>query len=228
MFRPFKEVFIIIGSGKQFLADFNTALFLIVSQQTQHEFCTDAKHLKFITHNLMAFSRIIARTLSTWSSFVDVESRPGFGPSPTNNLLCSKHWNHSQHRVQLIQSSPYAWLSKWNVCESFAKFVAKFHTHVVVTLALIRRKPCALAHLNGCSSPTNGQSETWLMAVCCLNLPLHALSSCSALPVPFGTLFQKFGFFLNAPRMWKICGYCVYLLALFLPLLITGNYRCRY
>nr|CAD7439625.1 unnamed protein product [Timema bartmani] len=45
----------------------------------------------------------------------------------------------------------------------------------------------------GCSSPTNGQSETRQMAVCCLNLPPRALSSRSALPLPVGGLFQKFG-----------------------------------
>jgi len=33
--------------GKEFLTDFNTVLFMIVSQQTPHEFCTDATHLKF-------------------------------------------------------------------------------------------------------------------------------------------------------------------------------------
>jgi len=41
------KVFITICIGKQFLTDFNTVLFLIVSQLTRNEFCTDAKHLKF-------------------------------------------------------------------------------------------------------------------------------------------------------------------------------------
>jgi len=49
-----KKVFITICIGKQFLTDFNTVLFLIVSQQTRHEFCTDATHLEFFSKNLMA------------------------------------------------------------------------------------------------------------------------------------------------------------------------------
>ena len=40
-----KKVFIAICIGKQFLADFNTVLFLTVDQQTRHEFCTDATRL---------------------------------------------------------------------------------------------------------------------------------------------------------------------------------------
>jgi hypothetical protein len=39
------------------------------------------------------------------------------------------------------------------------------------------------------------------MAVCCQNLMLGALSSCSALSVLVGVLFKKFGLFLNASRM---------------------------
>jgi len=39
------------------------------------------------------------------------------------------------------------------------------------------------------------------IAVCCQNLILGALSSCSALSMLIGTLFKKFRFFLNTPRM---------------------------
>ena len=42
-----KKVFFSICTGKQFLTDFNMVLFLIISQQMQHEFCTDAMHLNF-------------------------------------------------------------------------------------------------------------------------------------------------------------------------------------
>jgi hypothetical protein len=35
------------------------------------------------------------------------------------------------------------------------------------------------------------------MAVCCQNLMLGALSSCSALSAPVGTLFKKFGLFFE-------------------------------
>jgi transposase len=37
------------------------------------------------------------------------------------------------------------------------------------------------------------------MAVCCQNLPLGALSSRSALTMPVGALFKKFGLYLNTP-----------------------------
>ena len=49
--------FIIICTGKRFLTDLNTVLFLIVSQQTRHEYYTDATHLKFFSTNLMARCR---------------------------------------------------------------------------------------------------------------------------------------------------------------------------
>ena len=37
------------------------------------------------------------------------------------------------------------------------------------------------------------------MAVCCQNLPLGALSSCSAHSVLVGVIFKMFGLFLNTP-----------------------------
>ena len=92
------------------------------------------------------------------------------------------------------------------LCKIFAKFAAKFHTHTrgssssfIVTLSLIRRTACAHAQFGGCSSATNGHSETRQMEVCCQNLLLGAFSSRSALPVPVGALFKKFGLFLNTP-----------------------------
>jgi len=55
-----------------------------------------------------------------------------------------------------------------------------------------------LRHNNsGCSSTTNAHSETEQMAVWCKNLTLGALSSRSALSALVGTLFKKFGLFLN-------------------------------
>ena len=39
------------------------------------------------------------------------------------------------------------------------------------------------------------------MAVCCQNLPLSALSSCSAPTLLVGALFIKFGLFLNTPHI---------------------------
>jgi hypothetical protein len=38
------------------------------------------------------------------------------------------------------------------------------------------------------------------MAICCQNLTLGALSTCSALSVLVGVLFKKFGLFLNMPH----------------------------
>jgi len=55
------------------------------------------------------FPRIIARTLSTWLSFVDVECHPRLGFSPTDILPPLKGLNHSE------QSSRYVRLSNWNV-----------------------------------------------------------------------------------------------------------------
>jgi len=61
-----KKVFITICIGKQFLTDFNMILFLIVSQQMQHEFCTDVMHLKFFSKNLMARSYADAHFVSNF------------------------------------------------------------------------------------------------------------------------------------------------------------------
>jgi hypothetical protein len=44
-------------------------------------------------------------------------------------------------------------------------------------------------------------SETGQMAVCCQNLTLGELSSRNALSLLVGALFEKFGLFLNKPRM---------------------------
>ena len=155
------------------------------------------------------FPRITARTLSTWSSFVDVEGRPGLRSSPIDLLPSLKCLNHSWYYVWLIQSSPYAWLSSWNV---FVKFLPSLqqnftHTHTrcssssfIVTLSLIRRTACARAQFSGCSSTTNAHTETGQMAVCCQNLTLGALNSRSALSVLVGALFKKFGLVLKTPR----------------------------
>ena len=47
---------------------------------------------------------------------------------------------------------------------------------------------------------TNAHSETGQMAVCCRSLTLGALSSLSALSLPVGALFKKFGPFMITPR----------------------------
>jgi hypothetical protein len=66
-------------------------------------------------------------------------------------------------------------------------------------VGLIRRTACVRAQLSGCSSTTNVHKETGQMAVCCQNLPLDALSSCSTPSVLVGALFKKFSLFLNTP-----------------------------
>jgi hypothetical protein len=60
---------------------------------------------------------------------------------------------------------------------------------------LIRRTACARVQFSECSSTTNTHSETGQMAVCCLNLPLGALSSRSAPSMLVGVLLKKFSFF---------------------------------
>jgi hypothetical protein len=68
-----------------------------------------------------------------------------------------------------------------------------------VTLSLIWRTACAHAQFSGCSLTSNAHSKTGQMTVCCQNLMLGALSSCSMLCVLVGVLFKKFGYFLNTP-----------------------------
>ena len=62
-----KKIFITICIRKKVLTDFNTVLFLIASQQTRHEFCTDATHLNFFSKNLMARSSADAHFVSNFS-----------------------------------------------------------------------------------------------------------------------------------------------------------------
>jgi len=151
------------------------------------------------------FPRITARTLSTWSSFVDVEGRLGLGSSPTDIVLfktlkplIALRLAHTVLPVCLVKQLKC-------LCKLFTKLAANFtHTRCssssfIVTLSLIRPTACTRAQFRGCSSTTNAHSETGQMAVCCQNLTLGALSSRSALSVLVGALFKKFGLFLNTP-----------------------------
>jgi hypothetical protein len=120
-------------------------------------------------------------------------------------------WSKSPFHTDL----PYLWLSNWNVCKIFTKFAAKLrtrtcvHTHIhtythtffKLSHCHIRWTACARAQFSGCSSTTNAHSEMEQMAVCCQNLTLVALSSCSTLSVLVGTLFKKFVLFLNKPHI---------------------------
>ena len=161
------------------------------------------------------FPRITAWTLSTWLSFVDVEGRPGLGSSLTDILPSWTRLHHSQHCVRLTQSSPYAWLSNWNVSIKFLPSFQQNLTHTlcssssfIVTLPLIRRTACLHDQFSGFSSTTNALSETGQMAVCCQNLTLGALSSRSTLSVLIGALYKKFGLFLNKSR--SLYSRCLY------------------
>ena len=68
---------------------------------------------------------------------------------------------------------------------------------------------------------TNAHIETGQRAVCCQNLLLGVLSSCSTPSVLVGVLFQKFGLFLNTPRIPKID--VVFLVYLFIYLFAQGS-----
>jgi hypothetical protein len=119
--------------------------------------------------------------------------------------------NHSWHCFWLIQSSLYAWLNNLNISVKFLPTFQQNFTHrhtgcsscFIVTLSLIQWKDCARAKFNGYSSMTNDHSETGQMAVCCQNLTLGVLSSCSALSVLDDTLFKLFGLFLNMHHSYK-------------------------
>jgi len=89
------------------------------------------------------------------------------------------------------------------LCKIITKFAAKFHTRCFsssfsVTLSQIWRTACARAQFSRCSSTTSAHSETGQMAVCCQNLRLGALS------VLVGTLFKKFGLFLNTAHTYIV------------------------
>jgi hypothetical protein len=54
-----------------------------------------------------------------------------------------------------------------------------------------------------CSLMTNAHSEMGQIAVCCQNLLLGVLSSCSTPSLLVGELFKKFGLFLNTGVQWN-------------------------
>jgi hypothetical protein len=74
----------------------------------------------------------------------------------------------------------------------------------ISTLSLIRWTACTCAQFSGCSSTTVDHSKTGQMAVCCQNLMLGALSSHSALSVPVGALFKKFGLFFLTHVIYRV------------------------
>lgn len=95
--------------------------------------------------------------------------------------------------------------------KAFPSLQQKFtHTHYssssfIVTWALIQRTACPRAHFSGCSSRTNGRSETWQMTVSCLNLLLCALNSISALPLVVRAISKvRFLFEHTSYLLWAI------------------------
>jgi hypothetical protein len=108
-------------------------------------------------------------------------------------LLILHHFKHCP-----LQSSPLYW--RYTIPNVFSIVGMLRGTHFLwwcaVLLSNFPESP--LCHqfgdvLSGCNSTTNAHSEMGQMAVCCQNLTLGALSSCSALSMPVGALFKKFG-----------------------------------
>jgi len=69
----------------------------------------------------------------------------------------------------------------------------------IVTLSLIWWTACACAQFSRCSSTTIAHSKMGQMAVCCQNLMLGVLNSCSTLSLLVDALFKRFDLFLNTP-----------------------------
>jgi hypothetical protein len=140
------------------------------------------------------------------------------------------HWI-SLYLAQSFNTSPHTVLPVCLVkqlkchCKLFTNFEAKFHTHThthtrthththahararcssssfIDALSLTRRTVCACAQFSGCSSTTNGHSETVQMTVCCKNLTLGALSSRSEPSLLVGAPCKTIGLFLNTHRIY--------------------------
>jgi hypothetical protein len=77
----------------------NSYMILKIMLRTSHKYFSNIKLFTTSSTNYRTvkrrFPRITARTLSTWSSFVDVEGRPGLGSSPTDIQPTLKSFNHS-------------------------------------------------------------------------------------------------------------------------------------
>ena len=84
-----KKVFTTICIGKQFLTDFNTVIFLIVSQQARHNCNIFTKFAaKFHTHthtHCSSSSFIVTLSLIHWTDSAHAQFS---GCSPTTNVLC--------------------------------------------------------------------------------------------------------------------------------------------
>jgi hypothetical protein len=93
----------------------------------------------------------------------------------------------------------HCWNTSWNTFSVMARS-SLIAFPWISSLSLIQWTACAHAQFSGCSSMTNAHSKTGQMAVCCQNLLLGALSSCSTLSVLVGVLFKKLGLFLNTPH----------------------------
>jgi len=141
-----KKCFVTICIGKQFLNDFNTVLFLIVSQQTRHEFCTDVTIWSFSVKiwwqdpMLMLissatsrtvkrrFPRITARTLDmVVVCWCEKSSRTGIFTdrrSALFNTLKTLITLRSAHAVLLV----CLFKQLKCLCRIFTKFAAIFHT----------------------------------------------------------------------------------------------------
>jgi len=176
----------------------------------------------WFSHNSGLFLRTLSLKHAKTSPGTTVYHLTSWYKFMINNAFPIK--KHNQHHLDLsltdwsvlflveetfTQSSPYVWLSNWNVSVNFLPSLQQNFTYTgrssssfIATLSLIRRTACARARFSGCSSKTNAHSETGQIAVCCQNLTLGALSSRSARSMLFGALFKRFSLFLNKPCMY--------------------------
>jgi len=133
------------------------------------------------------FWRIKSRTASTWTSSVDVEGRPLWGSSSTEDLPVLKWLYHSKHCVWLIHSSPKACWSILHVSVAVSRVWSKIsHTHVVLpspSFSLLKKIASQSLHLFTSvadSSLTGSDRVMWQEALCYRRLPLVSATSRSA------------------------------------------------
>ena len=120
-------------------------------------------------------------------------------PAHASLLICSYL---AKHQTSIVLHAPYSLDLAPTDFFLFPKLKTTLKGccfQTIEEMSLIRWTVCAHAQFSRCNSMNNAHSEMGQMAVCCQNLTLGALSSCSALSVLVGLLFKKFGLFLNSP-----------------------------
>jgi len=133
-YNVLRKAYITICIGKQLLTDFNKVLFLIVSQQMWHEFCTDAmQHLKFFNKNLRARSYADAHFVSNFlESWTKIST------------------NHSTNSLDMVvvcccgsSSRPGIFNDKYSALfKTLKPLIALCWTHTVLPVCLVKRLKC--------------------------------------------------------------------------------------